>query len=407
LHLQLRVIRGTKLPATLRTNLDYSMKTLIDFTQIPVDRTGVGVYAENLVRELGSRFTGEDELIVLVQRDEVRMREILRECRNVLVIPLPTTMFRYRGLLLLYEQLFLPMLLLWKKIDVVHSLHYTHPLFSPCPRVVTIHDLTFLLYPRLHTLGRRMIMPFFIKHAVKHAEALIFVSDATRLDAERLIPSSGNLRHVIPLGVDPRGFDIDAQETKTVLRKFSVDRPFVLFIGTLEPRKNIVRLIRAFDQIAIEHPDLLLVLAGKLGWDSHDIFAAQQASNHRDRIRHLGFVAESEKKALLVACEALIYPSLYEGFGLPVLEAMAAGAPVITSNISSLPEVAGEAAILVNPFSFEEIASALRSILVDDARRRDLGNLGKRRATNFNWPNAASQTYAVYKSVSQKRLQSG
>jgi glycosyltransferase involved in cell wall biosynthesis len=294
------------------------MKTLIDFTQIPVDRTGVGVYAENLVRELGSRFTGEDELIVLVQRDEVRMREILRECRNVLVIPLPTSLFRYRGLLLLYEQLVLPMLLLWRKIDVVHSLHYTHPLFSPCPRVVTIHDLTFLLYPNLHTLGRRMIMPFFIKHAVKHAEALIFVSEATRLDAERLIPSSGNLRHVIPLGVDPRGFDIGAQETKTVLRKFSVDRPFVLFIGTLEPRKNIVRLIRAFDQIAIEHPDLLLVLAGKLGWDSHDIFVAQQASNHRDRIRHLGFVAESEKKALLVACEAFIYASLYEGFGLPV-----------------------------------------------------------------------------------------
>jgi len=247
-------------------------------------------------------------------------------------------------------------------------------------------------------------MPFFIKHAARHAEALIFDSEATRLDAERLIPSAGNLRSVVPLGVDLQGFDIRPQETKEVLDKFSIQRPFVLFVGTLEPRKNVARLIQAFERIANEHPDLLLVLAGKPGWDFDDIFAAKQASNHGDRIRQLGFVRESEKRALLAACEALIYPSLYEGFGLPVLEAMAAGAPVITSNVSSLPEVAGDAAMLVNPLSVEDIADALRIIVSNATKRADLRALGKRRAANFSWLNAATQTFEVYKGTFQERF---
>ncbi len=378
------------------------MRALVDFTQIPTNRTGVGVYAENLVRELPHQLAARDALFLLIQRDEEPIRKLMRNFTNVHVIPLPTSLFRNRALLFLFEQIAMPLLLLWKKIDVVHSLHYTHPLFSPCPRVVTIHDLTFLLYPKLHTRGRTLVMPFFIRHAVRQAEALIFVSEATRADAERLIPSTGNLHSVVPLGVDLQALNISPQETEKALNRFSIKQPFVLFVGTLEPRKNIPRLIQAFEQIAFDYPDLLLVLAGKPGWDFDDVFAAIQASKHRDRIRHLGFVSDSEKNALLVACEALIYPSLYEGFGLPVLEAMAAGAPVITGNTSALPEVAGEAAILVNPLSFEEIAQAMRAILSDNAKRRDLRTLGKRRAAAFNWPNVAMQTYEVYKGVAKK-----
>src|SRR6266436_4872151 len=322
------------------------MRILVDFTQIPVERTGVGVYAENLVRELSSQLTSRDVMFVLIQKDETLIHQILCDRHNVLVLSLPTILFRNRGLLMLYEQVVMPF-----------------PLFSPCPRVVTIHDLTFLLYPKLHTRGRTLVMPFFIKNAMRHAEGLIFVSEATRADAERLIPSTGNLRRIVPLGVDLQGFDIHPQETKSVLGRFSIQRPFVLFVGTLEPRKNVPRLIQAFERIANEHPDLLLVLAGKPGWDFDDVFAAIHASKYKNRIRHLGFVGDSEKRALLVACEALVYPSLYEGFGLPVLEAMAAGAPVITSNVSSLPEVAGDAAMLVNPLSVDDIADALRTIV--------------------------------------------
>src|SRR6266436_4993052 len=161
------------------------MRILVDFTQIPVERTGVGVYAENLVRELSSQLTSRDVMFVLIQKDETLIHQILCDRHNVLVLSLPTILFRNRGLLMLYEQVVMPFLL-----------------FSPCPRVVTIHDLTFLLYPKLHTRGRTLVMPFFIKNAMRHAEGLIFVSEATRADAERLIPSTGNLRRIVPLGVD-------------------------------------------------------------------------------------------------------------------------------------------------------------------------------------------------------------
>lgn len=379
------------------------MRVLVDFTQIPVARTGVGVYAENLVRQLSFQLKSPDVLVLLLQKDELHMRELMRDCHNVLIVPLPTSLLRNRALLLLFEQVVIPVLLLWKKIDVVHSLHYTHPLLSPCPRVVTIHDLTFFLYPELHTLGRKLIMPFFIRQAVGHAEGVIFDSTATQTDTQRLIPSTHeNLRRVVPLGVDLEGFDISPQTRKTILEKFSIKQPFLLFVGTIEPRKNVLRLIQAFERIAPEYPDLLLVLAGKLGWDFNDVVSAMQSSRYSNRIRHLGFVAESEKKTLLVACEALIYPSLYEGFGLPVLEAMAAGAPVITSNISSLPEVAGDAAILVNPLSVEEITDAVGIILNDDAKRTHLCTSGKRQAANFTWANSAIKTYDVYKTVARK-----
>lgn len=376
------------------------MRAFVDFSQIPLNRTGVGVYAENLVRELAAQLTSPDTLFVVIQKDEERIPELIRHYANVETITLPSILFRNRIVLLIFEQLLLPLLLLWKKANVVHSLHYTHPLVSPCPRVITVHDLTFLLYPELHTIGRRLVMPFFLKHAIRHAEAIIFDSEATRYDAERLIPTKDtNLRKVVPLGVDLNGFIIDMDTQKSALRRLSISQPFVLSVGTIEPRKNFLGVIRSFEQIADRYTDLLLVIAGKPGWHYDSIFAAISASRHKNRIIHLGFVAEPDKVALLAACELLVYPSFYEGFGLPILEAMAAGAPVITSNISSLPEVAGDAAALVDPHSIEEITTAIQTLLTNKLKRADLRRTGKLRAATFNWAITATQTQAVYKAV--------
>jgi glycosyltransferase involved in cell wall biosynthesis len=167
----------------------------------------------------------------------------------------------------------------------------------------------------------------------------------------------------------------------------------------VEPRKNVLRLIKAFEQIADRNKNLSLILAGKPGWNCENDFSAIQSSVHRDKIRYLGFVSECEKTALLKSCEVLAYPSLYEGFGLPVLEAMAAGAPVITSNLSSLPEVAGDAAILVNPLSVEEISTAIDRLVNDKLRRAELRAAGKRRAAEFTWQNVAMKTYQLYMEV--------
>jgi glycosyltransferase involved in cell wall biosynthesis len=378
------------------------MRVLVDFTQIPADRTGVGVYAENLVRELALQLSGDDTLFLLVQKDEERIREVARGRANVVIVPLTTGLWRNRALLMLYEQFVMPWLLLRNNIDVVHSLHYTHPLISPCARVVTIHDLTFLRFPELHTTGRRWIMPFFIKRAVRHAEGLVFVSQVTSNDTEKLIPSTNqSVRRVIPHGVNAGDFQVAADWKQEVLDKLSILSPFLLFVGTLEPRKNVVRLIQAFEQFASRYPELLLIIAGKPGWNFEDIFTAMKATAYRERIRHLGFVSEPEKKALLAACEILIYPSLYEGFGLPVLEAMAAGAPVITSNVSSLPEVAGDAAVLIDPLSVEEISGAMQAILDNPVQREELVRKGRDQAARFSWARAAAQTLDTYRKVAK------
>ncbi|WP_158751877.1 glycosyltransferase family 1 protein [Acidobacterium sp. S8] len=373
------------------------MKILIDFTQIPVVRTGVGVYSENLIRELVQLIRPEDVLFLLIQDDEVALREIGGVHPNIQFVSIPSRYFRKRALLFAFEQFILPVMLLRKRIDVLHSLHYTHPFISPSRRVVTIHDLTFLLYPELHTLGRRLIMPLFIRHAVRHVEAVIFVSNSAREDANRLVPGGKALESVIPLGVNRSLFEApDCDEIQNVLQKLNIERPFLLFIGTIEPRKNIIRLVQAFEMVADKQSGIVLVLAGKFGWDYAEVLDAIENSRHRNRIRLAGFITDVEKKALLNSCEILVYPSLYEGFGLPVLEAMAAGAPVITSNLSSLPEVSGNAGILINPKVIPLLVSAIFGVLASAEKKIAMRTDGKQRASLFTWKNTARLTYETY-----------
>jgi glycosyltransferase involved in cell wall biosynthesis len=163
--------------------------------------------------------------------------------------------------------------------------------------------------------------------------------------------------------------------------------------------------VQAFERVADSHPDLTLVLAGKLGWHTAEIVAAMENSPMRPRIRHLGFVSEAEKWILLRNCAMLIYPSLYEGFGLPVLEAMAAGAPVITSNISSMPEVAGDAAVLVDPTSTDAIAEAVHRILADGSVALGLRQAGPIQAAIFTWKEMAERTKRIYDEINNKKKQ--
>lgn len=238
---------------------------------------------------------------------------------------------------------------------------------------------------------------------MKRAEALIFVSKATLLDAERILSAGPNLRRVVPLGVSPFPAASEPPPSPPAqLSRLNVTPPYLLFLGTLEPRKNIVRIVHAFEQVAADHTDLTLVLAGKMGWHTQDIVSAIQHSPLQSRIRHLGFVTESDKATLLRNCAALVYPSLYEGFGLPVLEAMAAGAPVVTSNLSSMPEVAGDAALLVDPASVKAIAAAIQQILNDQAVQSRLSRSGPVQASSFTWDKMAAGTKKVYDQVHAK-----
>jgi glycosyltransferase involved in cell wall biosynthesis len=385
------------------------VRILVDFTQIPLRRAGAGVYAENLVRRLPG-FLGQDDLLfLLLQKDEVELPRLIAERKNVRLLFIPSRVFRNRLMLMLFEQFILPWLLLVHKIDVVHTLHYTIPLWAPSARVVTFHDLTVLLWPQMHTRGRRVIMPLYIRLAWRLADVIIFVSAATRHDAERLLPAvEDRLNTVVPLGVNPGAFvPPTAADLRDGLTSLQINEPYVLFIGTIEPRKNLVRLIHAFENIASHFPEHLLVLAGKLGWDFDPVFEAIAASPVRERIRHLGFISEESKRVLLAGCDSLVYPSLYEGFGLPVLEAMAAGIPLVTSNVSSLPEVVGTAAVMVDPESVEQLAAAIALLLSDRELANRYSALGQERARMFSWENTAAETYKAYRAAYKRGRRKG
>jgi len=378
------------------------MRVMIDYSQIPVSRTGVGVYAENLVREIVPLFGPNDSLFVLLQSDEIALPQDMPNGHVVQYVVIPSRFFRNRAILFAFEQLILPLLLMFYRIDSLHSLHYTHPILSPCRRIVTIHDLTFLLFPDLHTRGRRLIMPFFIRHAIRHSDAVIFVSESTRKDAERLVARGNAVGVVVPLGVDPKYSVPSGQdEISAVLKKLNLSRPFILNIGTIEPRKNLVRLVQAFEYLADRRGDVSLVLAGKLGWDYSKIITEIRRSRHTKRLLQVGFITDDEKRVLLNSCEIFVYPSLYEGFGLPVLEAMAAGVPVITSANSSLSEVAGDTAELVDPTSIQDLANAMVRILADDSNKDKNRAAGKSRASSFTWMNTARETYRLYTTLNK------
>lgn len=378
------------------------MRVLFDFTQIPLKRTGVGVYADNLLVNLISVLRDQDTLIVVAQNDDQKVLNAIRGLQNAQLLTIPSRVFRNRALLFGFEQLILPLIAVFQRADLIHSLHYTHPLVAWTRRIVTIHDMTFFLYPELHTRSRRGIMRFFIRHAIKRAEALIFDSQSSQKDAERILPIGDNLRSVAPLGVSPQPIEEDNSCDK-LPAELSGSTRYLLFVGTIEPRKNIVRIVQAFERIAKQHPRLQLVFAGKLGWYTDEIVAAIKNSPMSERIHSLGFVSDDQKWALLRNCQVLVYPSLYEGFGLPILEGMAAGAPVVTSNLSSMPEAAGDAALLVDPLDVEAIANAIAVLLEADGQQRQiLVKRGKQNVERFTWKGTAVATYSAYCSLISK-----
>ena len=379
------------------------MKILIDSTQVPRGRTGVGVYAEHLIHELAIISHPEDMIFVLVQKDDESMRKIIAGHASLHPLIIDSSLFRNRLALALYEQFVLPGILLYHRIDLLHSLHYRFPLLRPCSRIVTLHDMTHLLWPEMHTMGRRLTMSFFAKMALRHAEGVLFVSESTRRDAEHIFGVGQNLRSVTPLGVDNNCYSrISPAQTKDALLRLNIHRPYILFLGTLEPRKNLMRLIQAFELVGQHHSEHVLVIGGGLGWHYEPTLQALQTSPMKARIHYLGYISEQDKIPLIAGCDLLAYPSLYEGFGLPVLEGMAAGVAVVTSNTSSLPEVAGEAAIMVDPASVEQIATAISSVLSNRQYSEELRQAGKVQASQFSWEKTAELTYAAY-----ERLKAG
>lgn len=373
------------------------IRVLIDATTVNKTKAGVGVYAKNLIDTLVA--ANQLELFLVVQDDDPDFD--YTGLPHTTVLRMPSRLFRKVPLRLLFEQVGLPFLIRRHRIDVVHSLHYSFPLFRLGARsAVTIHDMTSLLLPEVHERMKLLYFRFFLRRALRGSDAIIFVSRSAQQDYIAHFGPPRGLSTVVYHGKGP-GFrpDMNRAAIASVRAQYKLPARYILYIGTIEPRKNLERLVQAFAMLAPEYPDVHLGIAGMMGWKQDHLLGLVQSLGLQNRVLFPGFIAEEHKAPLIAGCELFVYPSLYEGFGLPVLEALASGIPTVTGNLSSLPEVAGDAALLVDPTDVAALAAAMRAILSNPALAAELRRKGPEQAAKFTWQHTAEQTTAVYQAL--------
>ncbi len=289
---------------------------------------------------------------------------------------------------------------LWKdRVDLLHATMNVAPWWSPCPVVVTIHDLAYIRYPQVHPWGRRAYLTPLTRWTVRRARRIVAVSEYTRLETERLLGVPRERIVVLYEGVDADFRPLPPEEVEAFRRRKGLPARYLLYVGNLEPRKNLPRLIRAYSRVSRQYPHAL-VLAGPRGWGDEELLALVERLGLAERVLLPGFIPRQELSLWYNGAEVFVYPSLYEGFGLPPLEAMACGTPVLVSSAASLPEVVGEAGLQVPPEEVEAIAEALNRLLGAPDLRADLRRRGLEQAQRFRWEEMARQMVEVYREVS-------
>jgi len=352
-------------------------------------RAGVSRYISNLLTHLQEADADGDYVLFLAARSTLSLPHDLKSSR------LPTD---NPGMRILWEQLVLPRAARSENLSLLHSPVNIQPVALPCKGVVTVMDLSFLAYPESFKRPQRFYQTTFTRLSARHATRLIAISLQTARDLIRRFQVPANKITVIYPGVDSRFRPLaEGPELNQFRRKLGLPDRFILCVGTLEPRKNLVMLLRAYNQFKRQtRTDHKLVLAGGKGWLDQPIQRTISELGLDSDVLLPGFVAENELPLWYNSADAFVYPSLYEGFGLPALEAMACGRPVLVANTSSLPEVVGEAGILLNPDSPEVWAEALMRICSDGNLRSDLSSRALARAQLFSWSKMARETVLVY-----------
>lgn len=361
------------------------------------ERTGTENYSLNLIRHLLA-LRGDHRYRLYFNRPpscDLRPCDLapLRPCdRRIMPFPRLWTHLR-----LSWEMARRPPDLLFVP---AHVLPIVHPRHS----VVTIHDLGYLHYPEAHRLLGRFYLDLSTRYNARAATHLIADSSATKRDLiERYGIETDKITVVYP-GYDKTTFQPvrDEEAIEAVKARYGIAGDYILFLGTLQPRKNLTRLIKAFSNIQYLVSNLQLVIAGKKGWLYKEIFRRVEELGLGGKVVFTGYLPEGDLPALLSGARLFVFPSLYEGFGLPVLEAMACGTPVVCSNASSLPEVAGDAAVLVDPLDVEGLAAAMERVLGDEELRADLIDRGFEQARKFSWERCARETLDVLEKAASR-----
>lgn len=297
----------------------------------------------------------------------------------------------------LWMQAAVPRVARRERFDLVHFTNSTAPVALATPYVTTIHDLSLVRFPETHPARRRLYQGTLLGHSARRARRVITISEASARDVVELLGVPPSRVAVTPLAADERFRPAAAHEVAAARARHGLDGRYVLYVGNVEPRKNLVRLVDAFERAA--PPDATLAIAGGLAWLSSKVERRVAAYRGPGAVRLLGYVADEDLPALYSGAEAFAYVSLWEGFGLPVLEAMACGTPVVASRVASIEEVAGGAALLADPLDVDEIAGALATALGDAGARERLAAAGLARAAEFSWAESARRTIEVYRAA--------
>ena len=371
----------------------------LDLTAVPSNPVGAGRYSIEIARALARR---SDVSTTLFVRGADRARwEVLR-LEHHQTVRLRANAPRSRPLRMMYAEfgLGLDASRAVPDLEVFHGPHYQMPRALSVPAVVTVHDLTFVDHPEWHERSKVLLFRRAMQYSAAHARLIVCVSHHTARRFSEHFHPAGEVR-VITHGVDHARFHptFDTMADDAVIGALGVHVPYLVHVGTLEPRKNIPNLIRAFDVVADHYPDLSLVLAGQLAWGRHELMGAVAASRHANRIIQLGYIRDESVAPLLRRALAVAYPSIEEGFGLPALEALACGSPLVTTLGSVMAEFAGEAALCVDPDDVDALASALLETIAGgpavDARREQ----GIVRARAFTWERSAQLHLEAYRAA--------
>lgn len=285
-------------------------------------------------------------------------------------------------------------------LNLIHNPSQIPTFFKPKQKyVITVHDITPLLFPKEHKSGKSFIYRLLFPRTLKTADKIITVSHNTKQDIINYFKTPDEKIKVIHLAADKKYQPLNKEIISKFKEKYNLDFPFLLYVGTLEPRKNIPTLIKSIYKLKKNNLPHKLVIAGKKGWKYKSIFSLIEELDLQNDVIFTGYVPDVDLPALYNAADMFVYPSLYEGFGLPPLEAMACGCPVITSNTSSLPEVVGDAGIMIDPHDVDELAEAIYEVLTNDGLKANMVEKGLDRAKTFSWERTANETFNLYLDV--------
>jgi len=374
------------------------MKIGFDISSQSLPRSGVGQYQINLIDAL-LKIDKENfyNLYAFNFRNRHRFDYIKFPSENysVNVIPIPQRLITLWWMMSDYP----PLEKVAGECDIYQISEICVQPVKKAKRVAFIHDLTTILYPDHHVKSNVFLHKERFKNIHK-IDAILTNSEYTKKDIVEHLQIKPEKVFVTYLGADEKFKPLDALSVNPIIAKYRIQKPYILFVGTLEPRKNVQNIIKAFNQLKKTHKiPHQLVLAGQKGWKFDDIFKEIELSEFKSDIIHIGYADDSDVPALMSGAEVFVYPSLYEGFGLPVLEAMKCGVPVITSNISSMPEVGGDACLYVEPESVSQLADKLLMLINSKDLQAELSKKGIKRAGFFSWEKCAVDTLKVYRAV--------